>query len=294
MPDTARRPRPGFTLIELLVVIAIIAVLIGLLLPAVQKVREAAARSRCQNNLHQLGVAFQAYHDAIGGLPTAGSGDSGNPPTDRRDWGWPYEILPYIEQGAVMELTNSTTLRQTPIATYYCPSRRAPGVYRGGDAKSDYAGNFGTTHALRNGPVIQARGSNNSGPATPLQLKAVVDGTSNTLLVAEKVINRHPAADDFADNESWAGPGYQDADIVRGAVPFGSPASWYTPVKDYNVGAGVLPTDMYHQFGSAHAGLMQAVFADGSVKPVRFTVSPTTFMQVCVRNDGSVINFDDL
>src|SRR5262249_47229299 len=103
-PRSLPRSRPGFTLIELLVVIAIIGVLIALLLPAVQKVREAANRAKCLNNLKQLGLAMHNYHDAYNVLPYARSG------ADPEDNSWAVLILPYIEQGPLY------SLYATPIA----------------------------------------------------------------------------------------------------------------------------------------------------------------------------------
>src|ERR1043165_1876895 len=129
--------RKGFTLIELLVVIAIIAILIALLVPAVQKVREAAAITQCRNNLKNIGLAFHMYHDNFKAFPSGGvdwSTDvrdfdaSGQHPADYdgQHWGWGYQILPYIEQYQVWNLPKGTAgdaqVAATPIQLYFCPA----------------------------------------------------------------------------------------------------------------------------------------------------------------------------
>jgi prepilin-type N-terminal cleavage/methylation domain-containing protein/prepilin-type processing-associated H-X9-DG protein len=140
MPSRSRPPCRGFTLVELLVVIAIIAILVGLLLPAVQKAREAANRSRCQNNLKQIGLACHSFHDANLKLP-AGSTVAKPYTSTSQDYRcvWGVFILPYLEQSNLFQLYNENkllwdatdanhkTLRETLVKTYACPSDNKTG-----------------------------------------------------------------------------------------------------------------------------------------------------------------------
>src|SRR5438128_2341957 len=127
--------RPGFTLIELLVVIAIIAILIALLVPAVQKVREAAAITRCRNNLKNMALAFHGHHDTLKVFPSGGTYWSdtlrvwaGSVPADysSQSWGWMYQILPWIEQTQVWSDPNDNNVGPAIIQLYSCPAGRSP------------------------------------------------------------------------------------------------------------------------------------------------------------------------
>jgi prepilin-type N-terminal cleavage/methylation domain-containing protein/prepilin-type processing-associated H-X9-DG protein len=281
--------RGAFTLVELLVVIAIIAVLIALLLPAVQKVREMAQRTECANNLHQIGIACLAYYDGNGFFPPGG--DTADPtPSEpnpssaasRGDFSWAFHILPYLERGNAYNASHSD-LCATPVKPYYCAARRRPTLY-GGTARIDYAGNAGSREADGgNGVIVRTR------RATPVTFAMISDGPSNTILVGEKQLNTAALGSAADDNVVYVQPGWH-GDFAAYRVG-GSGDVPVPPARDYHrPGTG----DPNKRFGSSHLSGANYVFADGAVHFIPYTVNPTAFLRACVRDDGLAFNLNDL
>jgi prepilin-type N-terminal cleavage/methylation domain-containing protein len=299
-----RRDRLGFTLIELLVVIAIIAVLIGLLLPAVQKVREAAARIQCANNLKQFGLALHNFHDTYGKLPYARSKGGENRST------WAKLILPFIEQQNIYTSftvpiagVNQTdgfnnlvpslgsppnpqvlAAAQAQVKLFICPSRRGPPVLCPIDPAypnltgmgSDYAGCNGD--GTINGTVYTGMiGFLSSGTHTQagVPFLSVTDGLSNTIMIGEKHIPLSLLGKDYITDGIIYQAG-EDQTYVRRGGPSNPLA--FTPYDVAN-----------RQFGSYHTGVVQFVFGDGSVHALQNSINATTLGYLCNKSDGQVI-----
>jgi prepilin-type N-terminal cleavage/methylation domain-containing protein/prepilin-type processing-associated H-X9-DG protein len=301
--------RPGFTLIELLVVIAIIAVLIGLLLPAVQKVREAANRSKCTNNLKQIGLALHNYHGTVGKFPVGWKIVNNQP-----CWGWSVFLMPYLEQSSLYTrlnpdgrtlqdvFTNDLPALQTPVPTFLCPSDDGPPAYPQNDnrpfrraisgqtisiALSNYPGNGGN-----NGDTGLFAGSN----LPAVTMLDIADGTSNTIAVGER------KSGDGAWAALWAGLSLTNGEDGNAV---GQPAlrgyTYYRmPDGVTNTNNVILPEDA---FSSRHSNGANFVLCDGSVRFIPYSISWTdanisdktrygTFNKLGDRSDGQALGSD--
>lgn len=294
--DCAAR-RTAFTLLELLVVFGIIAVLMALLLPAVQRVREAASRTQCANNLKQIYLALTQHHDTFYVFPSNGGWDGKqtlqavngrsvqvytwdaetgqtfhwgvaqpNLPPQQQTGSWAYAILPFLEQTAAYQQRQLSFTDRL----FFCPSRRSPridvpeddsyGVYSGGGwawGKIDYAAN---AQAIPNRPLC-------------FSIADLSRGASNTILVGEKSLNPINYKTD-----TW----YWDESIFTGGSGgtqrgFGArPGDGYTLLHD----SGNMGMSFRYNWGSAHLGGSQFVHADGSVQLLTYDTSPTALLNL--------------
>lgn len=312
MTALRRLPR-AFTLIELLVVIAIIAVLIGLLLPAVQKVREAAARMSCQNNLKQIGLAHNNFHDTHKCFPPGGlSGAKDNVTLSaaRRAGvstpgvihSWSPFILPYIEQGNVanqysMTVNWNAAANQAaiaiPIKTFVCPStpNSAGRVCNGGgvdNPPSDYAPNnaYSSTLATNGYCDVVADYTGILQVNRTWSIPEISDGTSNTLMMSE----------DAGRPDRWIAGKMTDAGIAQDGG-WANRDNEYI-VHGYDVAAGSSPgtchTNCYNgnEVYSFHQGGANHVFADGSVHFITASMDIREFVKLITKQAGDVAPSD--
>lgn len=290
MVSVRSRSRLGFTLIELLVVIAIIAVLIGLLLPAVQKVREAANRSTCQNNMKQIGVALHTFHDTNKGFPPGYSSHPNiNTPTsftnNNRGWGWATFILPYMEQNALFDrldiynntieeaAVNSLPLLQTSVPSYLCPSNKPEPLNRWEFATSNYVGMFGRFNDLPTVSSVTSRRTINGvfGPRFFMPIEDIIDGTSNTLMVSERALGEVGQLN------------------YSGSVWAGNNGGWGTPIRHINptTGTDVIMGTSSFAISSRHPNGVNGLLADASVRFLNANIDRNIQGLLVQRNDGT-------
>lgn len=294
--------RSGFTLIELLVVIAIIAILIGLLVPAVQKVRAAAARTQCGNNLKQFGLALHAYLETNKAFPPGRMKDRGP-----RSGMW-IHLFPYIEQANVAQLYDykkdwrdaaNTTARESQLAILYCPatpmgtrdllsiSAGAPyGTIRGGTTDYSVISKI-HENLVASGLVAPYNSSNPAPPAIletdrKVRIKEVTDGSSNTIMVGE-VAGRPVGA-------IRSGPSGATLDGCAWADDDGS-HSLHGSSLDGRTLVGPCPINCTNDSEpfSFHEGGMHGLFGDGSVRFVYRNIPIRTFAWMITRSGGEVL-----
>ena len=296
MKTSSRQRLRAFTLIELLVVIAIIGVLIGLLLPAVQKVREAAQRVQCRNNLHQLGLALHSYHDANQGFPPA----AWTQPTYGTTHPWTVLLLPYFEQGnlyaqyrfdknwddAATNDANPGGVIQVDIATYLCPA--APSGRKGSRNRGvlDYSPVNTITRPnsyVKNMPPSDPTNIGILGKNVSRRLTDITDGASQTILLAE----------DAGRNQTWQMG--QLVSATGGTGAWGNPATQiaiggFNPATKTQPGPCAVNCTNNDEIYSFHPGSANALFADGSVQQLRANLDINIAIALMTRSIGEVID----
>ncbi|WP_168205012.1 DUF1559 family PulG-like putative transporter [Bythopirellula goksoeyrii] len=293
----------GFTLVELLVVIAIIGVLVALLLPAIQAARESARRNQCTNNLKQIALATQMYHDTQKQFPAGRIG------TDEFTTSWAFQLLHYLEGGNIyqtwkrnvppFDVENSLAMR-TPVETYTCPSRRTPAADRdfvdgsvpallakGVGAGGDYAANagrdtveYGVDNQQKPLPSIDETVAGPIFTFSRVGDRQVQDGLSNTIAEGERHIP--PEQENPPGGIQQLGQG--DTAFFSGDIP-------HTILRSSKEGIAEGPQDYSRtKFGSEHSGISQFAFLDGHVKAIANTIDIITFQLMTSIGDGQVIS----
>jgi prepilin-type N-terminal cleavage/methylation domain-containing protein/prepilin-type processing-associated H-X9-DG protein len=309
------RPRRAFTLIELLVVIAIIAILIGLLLPAVQKVRDAAARTQCSNNLKQLGLALHNFHDSNGVFPASGWTTAGPGNPAGKFVGWRPLTLPYIEQENLQKLYDfnsnwwegtNPTAAAVPVKTYRCPSApdrqvlsavakspRPAMTFVNPLGVTDYEAIMGVQPAAVN-PHVGGDFYNSGNRFSVMsrnsrtKMVAIIDGTSSTIIVIEcggrPVVFRNRSQQSGLSNDQgigWAdseGPFSLDGAAADGSLEGCGPACAASMNKKND-------NEPY----SFHSGGGNFLFADGHVRFLSDSLPLRTLAALCTMNAGEVV-----
>ena len=287
----------AFTLIELLVVIAIIAVLMGLLLAAVQRVREAAARATCQNNLRQIGLALHNYETVFGACPPGYRNPGGTNPTP--GWGWPVFLLPYLEQAPLQDSLDvwktdfgkgsnpvpATALTQTTLKILQCPSDSGPpfNPYYDHHGKSNYRGVAGGGDLYLTPMATDLGGLFFSN--SRVRFADVTDGLSNTLAVGETSLDQ--------SKNQWGGI-WAGCARVGPFAEYQGKLAWvsgvYWSIDRFNLRLN--GPDPW-AFCSPHPGAVNFLICDGSVRSIRDSVDPILVEWLAARSDGQAVSVPD-